>query len=186
MKQFPKREMDELIQGVRAWRRDEGNSSVHKPMTAAHKIGELTGINFMKWLNLIDAICAGLAPDAGNDTVYEVLRVLGWEPDTGGKKGLGNTFACTGERCPMQFGFDVKKCTAHDCQFRTRPITNADRFRAMSDEELVNLAVKQIGGGYDWIPCGILCGGKCECTSDDECRAKILKWLRQPVEVQHD
>lgn len=32
MKFFPKKEMDELIHGIREWRADEGNSSVHKPM----------------------------------------------------------------------------------------------------------------------------------------------------------
>lgn len=85
MKFFPKKEMDELIHGVREWRADEGNSSVHKPMTAAHKIGERTGVNWLKWLNLIDAICSGVAEDAGDETVYEVLRVLGWEPDADGK-----------------------------------------------------------------------------------------------------
>ena len=81
MKTFPKKEMDELIRGVRAWRMDEGNSSVHKPMTAAHKLGQVTGVGFIKWLNLIDAICSGVAADAGDDTIYEALRVLGWEPE---------------------------------------------------------------------------------------------------------
>ena len=80
MKFFPKREMDELIRGIREWRKDEGNTSVHRPMTAAHRIGEVTGIGAIKWLNLIDAICSGVAPDAEEETIYEVLRVLGWEP----------------------------------------------------------------------------------------------------------
>ena len=88
MKVFPKKEMDELIHGIREWRADEGNTSVHKPMTAAHKLGEVTGVGFIKWLNLIDAICSGVAADAGDDTIYEALRVLGWEPGTGSKKGL--------------------------------------------------------------------------------------------------
>lgn len=30
-----------------------------------------------------------------------------------------NTFACTGEKCPMQLGLNVMKCTAHNCQHRT-------------------------------------------------------------------
>lgn len=88
MKFFPKREMDELIHGVRAWRADEGNSSVHKPMTAAHKLSEVTGVGFIKWLNLIDAICSGVAADAEDEVIYEALRVLGWEPGTASKKGL--------------------------------------------------------------------------------------------------
>lgn len=81
MKTFPKKEMDELIHGVRAWRADEGNTSVHKPMTAAHKLGEVTGVGFIKWLNLIDAICSGVAADAEDDTIYEALEVLGWVPE---------------------------------------------------------------------------------------------------------
>lgn len=87
MKKFPKKEMDELIYGVREWRMDESNGSVHKPMTAAHKIGELTGVNWLKWLNLIDAICSGVAVDADDGTIYEVLRTIGWEPDTGRADG---------------------------------------------------------------------------------------------------
>ena len=123
MKTFPKKEMDELIAGVREWRADEGNASVHKPMTAAHKLGEVTGVGFIKWLNLIDAICSGVAVDAENETIYEVLAVLGWVPDTGIKKGLGKIFACTGENCPMKLGEkiggQVTRCTAHHCEQRT-------------------------------------------------------------------
>ena len=88
MKRFPKKEMDELIAGVRAWRAEEGNSSVHKPMTAAHKLSQVTGVGFIKWLNLIDAICSGVAVDAGDEVIYEALRVLGWVPDAGNKKGM--------------------------------------------------------------------------------------------------
>ena len=42
---------------------------------------------------------------------------------------------CTGLRCPMQSGYKAKKCNHADCPYRTEPITNADRFRAMSDKE---------------------------------------------------
>ena len=121
MKQFPKKEMDELIHGIREWRADEGNTSVHKPMTAAYKIGKETGVAAIKWLNLIDAICSGVAVDAEDAAIYEVLRVLGWEPGTASKKTLGNTFACTGEKCPMQLGINIAKCTAHNCLQRTAP-----------------------------------------------------------------
>ena len=43
---------------------------------------------------------------------------------------------CTGLRCPMQVGYKVDECDYKDCPWRTEPITNADRIRAMSDEEL--------------------------------------------------
>ena len=45
---------------------------------------------------------------------------------------------CTGIRCPMQVGYKVDECDYKDCLYRTEPITNADRIRAMSDEELCN------------------------------------------------
>lgn len=88
MKRFPKKEMDELIHGLREWRADEENVSVHRPMTAAYQIGKVTGVAAIKWLNLIDAICSGVAVDAGDEVIYEALQVLGWVPDMGGKKGL--------------------------------------------------------------------------------------------------
>ena len=43
---------------------------------------------------------------------------------------------CTGMRCPMQYGYNVEECNQTDCPYRTEPITNADRIRAMSDEEM--------------------------------------------------
>ena len=43
---------------------------------------------------------------------------------------------CTGMRCPMQAGYKVDECDYKDCPYRTEPMTNADRIRAMSDENL--------------------------------------------------
>lgn len=121
MKQFSKKEMDELIHGIREWRADEGNTSVHKPLTAAYKIGKETGVAAIKWLNLIDAICSGVAVDADDMTIYEVLYVLGWMPETGSRKYASTPFACTGENCPMQLGPNITRCTAHNCEHRTVP-----------------------------------------------------------------
>ena len=59
--------------------------------------------------------------------------------------------------------------------------TNADRIRAMSDEELLEALHSQIGCGRDFIPCGKVCGGKCECFTDEACRTKVLAWLQQPA-----
>ena len=68
---------------------------------------------------------------------------------------------CTGVRCSMQYGYKVEECNQTDCPYRTEPITNADRIRAMSDEELVNVlrefATKPMQGSF-------------------------LKWLKQPAE----
>ena len=43
---------------------------------------------------------------------------------------------CTGRKCPMQVGYKVNECNHKDCPYRTEPMTNADRIRAMSDENL--------------------------------------------------
>lgn len=47
---------------------------------------------------------------------------------------------CTGRNCPMMIGkIDPAVCLAEGCPWRTAPITNADRIRAMTDEELAHL-----------------------------------------------
>ena len=51
---------------------------------------------------------------------------------------------CTGKRCPMQVGYKVDECDYKDCQYRTEPITNADRIRSMTDEELADLIVVRV------------------------------------------
>ena len=49
---------------------------------------------------------------------------------------------CTGLRCPMQVGYKVDECNHKDCPWRTEPITNAQKIRAMSDEELIGFLVQ--------------------------------------------
>ena len=46
--------------------------------------------------------------------------------------------SCTGRNCIMQYGtVDPETCCAVSyCPYATPPVTNADRIRAMSDEEL--------------------------------------------------
>jgi hypothetical protein len=65
-----------------------------------------------------------------------------------------------------------------------KPMTNADRIRAMSDEELASWAKKQIGCGAGFFPCGVVCNGKCEAHSPEACRTLIMEWLKQPAEEQ--
>ena len=76
---------------------------------------------------------------------------------------------CTGVRCPMQYGYKVEECNHTDCPYRTEPITNADRIRAMSDEELVRWV------GLDSCPKDAVC------TLPVNCEKCWLDWLRQPV-----
>lgn len=47
---------------------------------------------------------------------------------------------CTGKQCPMQLGYDRDNCKiTRDCPYITRPATNGDMVRAMTDEELAVL-----------------------------------------------
>ena len=84
---------------------------------------------------------------------------------------------CTGMRCPMQAGYQVDECDYKDCPCRTEPITNADRIRAMSDEELAEFIDRCEMNDIDYAKtfCD-LCNGQYEC---DQCR---LDWLKQPSE----
>ena len=55
-------------------------------------------------------------------------------------------------------------------------ITNADRIRAMSDEELCKLL-----GEYKF--CDICEEGCDSCTYNGDCDKRLLEWLKQPAEV---
>lgn len=74
---------------------------------------------------------------------------------------------CTGIRCPMQDGYKVDECNHKDCPYRTEPITNADRIRAMSDDEL-DYFLRKVTYGMDECPY--------EYGSE-----KSLEWLQQPA-----
>ena len=81
---------------------------------------------------------------------------------------------CTGLRCPMQVGYNVDECNYNDCRYRTEPITNAQKIRAMSDENLA------------WE----LMLWRCEAIAKyhgiesqyPDTHSKILEWLQQPAE----
>ena len=75
---------------------------------------------------------------------------------------------CTGIRCPMQVGYKVEECNHTDCPYRTEPMTNANRIRSMSDEEL-NYFLHKVTYGMDECPY--------EYGSE-----KALEWLQQPAE----
>lgn len=61
-----------------------------------------------------------------------------------------------------------------DCPKPRKIQTNADRIRAMSDEELA----VSFGG---WVFCGG-CPIRQECVCDMPCEDALLNWLQQPVE----
>lgn len=74
---------------------------------------------------------------------------------------------CTGVRCPMQHGYKVDECNHTDCPYRTEPMTNADRIRAMSDEELADFLA------YTWAT---------SARAWQKDTGETLHWLQQPAE----
>ena len=91
---------------------------------------------------------------------------------------------CTGMRCPMQVGYKVDECEFKDCFWRTEPITNANRIRAMSDDELA-LFIRAV---IHTEECPVI-GGECnKCFIEELCynaskwHGKEKEWLQQPAE----
>lgn len=70
----------------------------------------------------------------------------------------------------MQVGYKVDECDYKDCPWRTEPITNADKIRAMSDFELA----KEIENAQSGIEIKNL-----KNIDYFDC---ILEWLQQPAE----
>ncbi len=84
---------------------------------------------------------------------------------------------CTGVRCPMQHGYKTEECNQTDCPWRTEPMTNADKIRSMSDEELAELLAHET---YRIAkPVFDLCGYG---IMEEFIFAQRLKWLKQPAE----
>ena len=90
---------------------------------------------------------------------------------------------CTGKRCPMQIGYKVDECNYKDCLYRTEPHTNADRIRAMSDEDLAkilnafNAYFDECNRSEDDIDCH-------DCELFKLCglwEGKAIDWLKQPA-----
>jgi len=67
-------------------------------------------------------------------------------------------------------GVTISRSTG--CTFyEPKPQTNADRIRAMSDEELAEWATDDF--------CELLCGSTFVC--DGDCSKKLLEWLKKDV-----
>ena len=73
----------------------------------------------------------------------------------------------------MQVGFKVNECNYKECTYRTEPITNADRIRAISDDELRNWLIqrdcKNIAAFLQHGGAGVMDA------------AQLLDWLQQPL-----
>lgn len=65
-----------------------------------------------------------------------------------------------------------------------KPHTNADRIRAMSDEEIAEFVCRN---GINTL-CDIICGGECNAiasfkkSGDEACKEIVMNWLEQPAE----
>ena len=99
-----------------------------------------------------------------------------------------NTQVGNGKHC-LQFETDNREYyllmqeTARRC-VDGKPVTNADRIRAMSDEELA----EEIGRSSIPELCDIVCGVDCKAaatfntTLEKRCADFVLDWLQRPAE----
>lgn len=74
----------------------------------------------------------------------------------------------------MQYGYKVDECNHTDCPHRTEPMTNADRIRAMSDEELANM-ITDFSNNGGWVTE----------TGREICYERHIEWLKQPTEEKN-
>ena len=76
------------------------------------------------------------------------------------------------------------ECTASFCEYRRKKQTNADKIRAMSDEEITEFVCRN---GINTL-CDIICSGECNAiasfkkSGDEACKEIVMKWLQQPCE----
>lgn len=81
-KQIPKDLLDEVIAKCSEYW-DDGPGSVRwsDVLALCHKLSEVTGIHWNFLSDFLSSIfpSTGLKPDATNEDVYAVLRLLGWE-----------------------------------------------------------------------------------------------------------
>ena len=84
------------------------------------------------------------------------------------------------------FVVDFMMANGVTVQDRTEPMTNADRIRAMSDEEITEFVCRN---GINTL-CDIICGGECNAiasfkkSGDEACKEIVMNWLEQPVKEE--
>lgn len=100
-----------------------------------------------------------------------------------GKMGYCERVQGTAEECENVSCIDCGFADGTGAKFIDQ-ITNYDNIRNMSVNEMTDWMRKNIGCGRDFVPCGIVCDGKCTAKSADECREKIKQWLLQPIKSQ--
>ena len=86
--------------------------------------------------------------------------------------------SCSNHGKDISFLGDGWKCNY------TPVITRAEKFRAMSDEEITEFVCRN---GINTL-CDIICGGECNAiasfkkSGDEACKEIVMKWLQQPCE----
>ena len=81
---------------------------------------------------------------------------------------------CTGRNCPMQIGaVNPAYCLADKCPYITKLLTNADRIRAMSDEELAMICEDGCPPNYECPPIK-----RKEIGEKSACQQCWLDWLK--------
>lgn len=81
MKKMPKELFDNFIELSRNYWEIGERSILDDRMALSFEIKDVTGVDWLCIQDLVDSIirCHGFKNDAENETIYEVLRVLGWE-----------------------------------------------------------------------------------------------------------
>ena len=87
-------------------------------------------------------------------------------------------------RCGLKGCYAYRhKCYKEDMCKCHEPQTNADRIRAMSDEEITEFVCRN---GINTL-CDIICGGECNAiasfkkSGDEACKEIVMNWLQQPA-----
>ena len=104
-------------------------------------------------------------------------------------------------KCPMQKHCESQQaatflegsdCDKFNQEVRKKTMTNGDRFRAMTDEQLADALYKvycELGSGGEKDLSNLFCDGKAGCITKDgnircsekKVRACILRWFQSPV-----
>ena len=77
----------------------------------------------------------------------------------------------------LKCGGFFKQATVTECNDLNKPLTNAQKIRAMSDKELAELMRSMM----DCDSCGNMFSFKCD-GSYEHCLSVCLEWLQQPAE----
>lgn len=81
MKQIPKKTLDALIHFDKMYWCDGGQHLLEANHALAFEIEDQSGLNWLAIKDFISSIFIhrGISPNADNETIYEALKLFGWE-----------------------------------------------------------------------------------------------------------